>query len=105
MVVKLRTKRVRSPSRRVREANEQVSPVVRGGPGTRSRGRTQRSRSPVRRAPTRDRSRSRGQPVVVSQPTEEPVQADLDDASDSSVNPRLVAAAPGPPDMLELFGM
>ena len=105
MVVKLRTKRVRSPSRRVREANEQASPVVREGPGTRSRGRTPRSRSPVRRASTRDRSRSKGQPVAVSQPTEEPAQADLDDASDSSVNPRLVAAAPGAPNLLELFGM
>ena len=33
------------------------------------------------------------------------VQPVLDDASDSSVNPRLVAAAPGAPNLLELFGM
>ena len=43
--------------------------------------------------------------MVADQTTEEPVQADLDDASDSSVNPRLVAAAPGAPNLLELFGM
>ena len=101
MVVRLRTKRVRSPSRRVREASEQVSTVVRGGPGTRSRGRTQPSRSPVRRAPTRDISRPRGRPAVASQAAEEPVRADLDDASNASVNPRLVAAAPGAPNLLE----
>ena len=103
MVVKLRTARIRSPSRRAREASD---PGGVEGSRTRTRSRTSRSRSPVREATARGRRGPRGQPVVVDQTTEEePVQPVLDDASDSSVNPRLVAAAPGAPNLLELFGM
>ena len=50
----------------------------------------------MRRAPTRGTQRPRGRPVVASRTTvSEPVQADLDDASDASINPREAAAAPG----------
>ena len=102
MVVKLRTARIRSPSRRVREASEQGGSQVRGGPGTRARGRTLRSRSPVRRAPSRGTSRPRGRPAVASRAAEElPVHADLEDTSDASIDPRIVAAAPGAPSILE----
>ena len=103
MVVKLRTARIRSPSRRAREDSD---PGGVEGSRTRTRSRTSRSRSPVREATARGRRGPREQPVVVDQTTEvEPVQPVLDDASDSSVNPRLVAAAPGAPNLLELFGM
>ena len=81
--MKLRTTRVRSPSRRAREANGQDASVVRGGPGIRARGRTPRSRSSARRAPIRGTQIHRGRPIVASRATErELVQADLDAASD-----------------------
>ena len=99
MVVKLRTARIRSPSRRAREASDQGGV---GGPRTRARSRTSRSRSPVREATARGRRGPRGQPVVADQTTEEiSVHADLDDTSDVSIDPRLVAAAPGAPSFMD----
>ena len=44
--------------------------------------------------------------MVASRATEEePVQADLDDASDASIDPRMVAAASGAPSLLDVFGI
>ena len=44
--------------------------------------------------------------MVVSRATEEePVQADLDDASDASIDRRIVAAASGASSLLEVFGI
>ena len=99
MVVKLRTARIRSPSRRAREASDTGGVE---GSRTRTRSRTSRSRSPVREATARGRRGPREQPVVADQITEEiPVHADLDDTSDVSIDPRLVAAAPGAPSFMD----
>ena len=104
--MKLRTARIRSPSRRARKADGQDDSVVRGRPGTRARGRTPRSRSPGRRVSTRGTSRPRGRTVVASLATvSEPVQADLDDALDASIDPREVAAASSAPGMMDMFSL
>ena len=103
--MKLRTARIRSPSRRAREAEDMADDEsVRGGPRTRTCGRTQRSSSPIRGAPTHVRGRPRGRTVVASRTTDrELIPADLDDASDASINPRVVAAAPGAPSLVDMF--
>ena len=60
----------------------------------------------MRRETTREQQRPRVRHVVVSRATEEePVQADLDDASDASIDPRMVAADSGTPSLLEVFGI
>ena len=105
--MKPRINRIRSPSRRVREAEDMAGgESVRGGPGTRARGRTPRSRSQARRASTRGTQRPRGRPTVASRAVErETVQADLGDSSDASVNPRDIAAAPGTPSLMDMFDL
>ena len=76
------------------------------GPGTRSRGRTPRRRFLVRGATDREQKRPRGRSAVASRATEEEsVQAVLDDASDASIDPRMVAADSGAPSLLEVFGI
>ena len=106
MVVKLRTARIRSLTRRAREASEQRGSPVKGGPGTRACGKPPRSRSPARRASTRSTSRPRGRPVAASRVMDtEPGQTDLDDASDASIDPILVATASGAPSTLDVFGL
>ena len=50
--------------------------------------------------------RSIGRPVVASRATaREPVQADLDDASYASIDPREVAAAPGAPSIMDMLSL
>ena len=106
MVVKLRTARIRRRNRRAREASEQGESVVRGDPRTCTRGRTQRSRAPVREAPTRVKERPRGRRTAASRAVErETVQADLDDASGASIDPRMVAAASGAPCLIDMFNL
>ena len=106
MVVKLRTARIRSPSHRAREASEQGESFVSGGPRTRTCGRTQWSRSPVREAPAHLKERPRVRHIAASQAVErEMVQAALDDVLDASIDPRVVAAASGAPSLMKMFNL